>query len=172
MKPSLRFLTALAAGCALTVPGFGQHSDLLPPQRRQPTVELAQSLAKPSPPPPLPANLNQPFNPVAFGQPDPEELRAQAAAAARAAASAAATKPATDRDFLDLIAARIAPSGTLMVGGQSWLVFGQKRVRPGDHFTVTYDGNDYDLELMAVDSTSFTLRLNQEEITRPIKSGK
>ncbi|HWA86016.1 MAG TPA: hypothetical protein VG710_07335 [Opitutus sp.] len=172
MSKSRRFLVSLAAGCLLAGPGWAQRSDLLPPQRRIPAVELAQRLAEPTPPPPLPADLIQPFNPVAFGQPDPEELRAQAAAAARAAATNAATKPATDRDFLDLIASRIAPSGTLMVGGESWLVFGQKRVRPGDHFTVSYEGSDYDLELVAVDRTSFTLRLNQEEITRPIKTGK
>ncbi|HVU26079.1 MAG TPA: hypothetical protein VHE13_18250 [Opitutus sp.] len=167
-----RRLLLVLAGCALLAPARAQRSDLLPPQRRRPTVELAQSLARPTSPPPLPADLNQPFNPVAFGQPDPEELRAQAAARAAAAASVASAKPSTDRDFLDLIASRILPSGTLQVGGESWLVFGQKRVRPGDHFTVSYDGNDYDLELVAVDRTSFTLRLNQEEITRPIKPGK
>jgi len=163
---------ALVAGSALAQ----QKSDLLPPAKRRPVVEMAQRLAQQPTPPPLPAELNLPFNPAAFGQPDPEELRALAAAKAAAAASttaaAVAAKPSTDRDFLSLIAARIMPSGTLILGGEPLLIFGKKRLRLGDHLTVTYENQDYDLELIAIDRTTFTLRLNHEEITRPIKPGK
>lgn len=151
-------------------------SDLLPPARRQPSLDLAERYAKPAPLAPLPEDLVHPFNPAAFGQPDPEELRAIAAAKSAAAAAAAqakaAAKPATDREFLDVIAAKISPSGILILGDEPLLIFGQKRLRVGDRLTVSYDGQDYDLELTAIDRSTFTLRLNRDEITRPIKPGK
>ena len=64
------------------------------------------------------------------------------------------------------------PSGTLILDGEPLLIFGRKRLRIGDRFTVTYEKQDYELVLVAIERTTFTLRLNQEEITRPIKPGK
>lgn len=147
-------------------------SDVMAPDKRRPIVDTAARLAAPPAIAPLPAPLINPFNPPAFGQPDPEELRAFAAAQASAQAAAANSRPSTDLDLLNLIAARITPSGTVMLDGESWLIFGRKRLRIGDRLTVTYEGHDYDLELAAIDRTTFTLRLNQEEVTRPIKPGK
>lgn len=147
-------------------------SDIMSPASREPTVAMAQRLAEPGVPAALPEDLVHPFNPAAFGQPDPEELRAIAAAQAASAAAASQAKPSTDREFLALIAARIAPSGTLIMGGESLLIFGQKRLRVGDRLTVTYDGRDYDLELSAIARTTFSLRLNSDEITRPIQLRK
>lgn len=173
-----RALAAAALALLAAAAPAQQKSDLLPPAKRRPAVETAERLAKPRVLPPLPAELNLPFNPVAFGQPDPEELKALAAAQAAAAASASSAKasaakaPATDRDFLNAIASRIQPSGTLILGGEPLLIFGKKRLRIGDRFSVSYDAQDYDLELIAIDRTTFTLRLNREEITRPIKPGK
>ena len=163
-------LLALAAAHAGTT--AAPASDLVSPERRRPVVELAERLAKPSMPAPLPADLVQPFNPAAFGQPDPEELRAIAAAQAASAAASAPSKPTTDSDFLRAIAARVLPSGSLILGGEPRLIFGRKRLRVGDQLTVTYEGQDYNLELTAIDRTTFTLRLNKDEITRPIKPPK
>lgn len=148
-------------------------SDLVAPEKRRPIVETALRLAKPPQPAPLAADLNQPFNPPAFGQPDPEELRAIAAAQAAAAAQAsAAAKPSSDSDFLRAIASRVQPSGSLSLGGEPRLIFGKNRLRVGDHLTVSYEGQDYTLELTAIDRTTFTLRLNKEEVVRPIKPPK
>jgi hypothetical protein len=155
-----------------TLGGAEAKSDLNRPEARRAVVELATRLSEPPPLDPLPADLVHPFNPAAFGQPDPEELKALAAAQAAASAAAVQTKPTTDRDFLQLIASRIMPSGTLMIGGDPLLIFGRKRLRVGDHLTVSYDGRDYELELTGIDRTTFTLRLNHDEITRPIKSAK
>ena len=52
------------------------------------------------------------------------------------------------------------------------LMFGKRFVKTGSHFTVTYKGTDYDLELTEIDGTNYTLRYNREEITRPIQTGK
>lgn len=177
MTPRLhRLLVGLAAvvglgGLALrSAAEAPKGSDLNTPAKRQPVVELARRLAEPTPLAVLPADQVNPFNPAAFGEPDPEELRAMAEA--KAAAVQTNAKPSSDRDFLQLIAAKIMPSGTLFLGGEPMLVFGKRRIRVGDHLTVSYDNQSYDLELTAIDRTTFTLRLNREEITRPIKSGK
>lgn len=162
----------VGASCLAELNAAVARSDVLPPERRRPPVELAQRLANRPPPPPLPADIVHPFDPAAFGQPDPEELKAIAAAKAAAAANVANARPTTDRGLLDIIAARITPSGTLILGGEPLLIFGQKRLRVGDRLTVSYDGQDYNLELTAIERTTFTLRLNRDEITRPIKPGK
>lgn len=147
-------------------------ADLISMDKRRPTVELAERLAHPAALKALPADLPQPFNPPGFEQPDPEETRALAAAQALNTSVAAVAKPATDRELLAHIAARIQPSGTLHLGDDTLLIFGKKRLRPGDHITVTYDGQDYELELATVDQSTFTLRLNKEEFTRSLKPGK
>ena len=160
-------LLALASG-AVAKP----LSDLISPEKRRVSVEQAVRLARPASLDPLPADLPQPFNPASFEQPDPEEVRALAAAQAAAVTVSSPAKPTTDRELLAHIAARIQPSGTFRLGDSTFLMFGQKRVRPGDILTVTYDGQDYQLELTAIDQSTFTLRLNKEEYTRPLKPGK
>jgi hypothetical protein len=175
MNPRPLTLLAVAlAGLAALAPRAAAKplSDLISPEKRRATVEQALQLAHPAALAALPAELPQPFNPPGFEQPDPEEVRALAAAQAVAATASAPAKPSTDRELLAHIAARIQPSGTFRVGASTYLTFGQKRVRTGDIITVTYDGLDYQLELAAVDQSTFTLRLNKEEYTRPLKPGK
>lgn len=154
--------------------------DIAPAAKRRPTVELAQKIAAVTLPAPLGPDSVLPFNPVAFTQPDPEEQRAleQAAANQQALAStptggAAPARPgATDREQLAAIASQIRPTGSMLVRGEPRLILQSRFVKIGDKFTVTYSGVDYVLELTAIDLTTFTLRLNGEAITRPIKSGK
>ena len=47
-----------------------------------------------------------------------------------------------------------------------------KTVGVGQSFLVTFNGQDHELELIAVERTTFTVRLRGEEITRPIKPTK
>ena len=77
--------------------------------------------------------------------------------------------PKTDRDILQAIAASLKPTGNFVLSGQPTLVFGQKRVKAGGLVTITFEGTEYTLEITAIERTSFTLRLNREEFTRPIK---
>jgi len=161
-------LLALVAGEALAA---AARSDVPPVARRSAILELAMRFAEAPTVAPVASDLVQPFNPVAFGQPDPEELRAIAAARAAAAVAAGQSqgKPA---GVLERIAERISPSGTLHLGGEQYLIFGQKRLRVGDLLTVTFEGQDYPLELVAIDRVTFTLRHEREQITRRIQPGK
>lgn len=143
-------------------------SDILPLETRRRSVETAERVAKISTPAALPSDIVNVFNPVAFGQPDGDELKAISAARATTEAS----RPATDRELLEALIPKITPSGTLIIGGEPLLIFGKKRLRVGDVLTVSYDGQDYNLELTTIDRTTFTVRLNHEKITRQIKPGK
>jgi len=154
-------------------------SDLISPEKRRQSVDLGNRLTTPVDPSPLPGDLTLPFSPPGFEQADSEERAAiqagartnamkQAAADAKAVAERPVTQ--TEHDLLESIAANIVPSGTIVLRNEPLLTFGKKFVRIGAHFTVTYQGGDYDLELTAVTATTFTLRLNREEITRPISS--
>lgn len=77
--------------------------------------------------------------------------------------------PRGDREVLAAIAAQLKPTGNFIIGGQQTLIFGQKRVKAGMPMTINFEGVEYTIEITAIERTSFTLRLNREEITRPIK---
>jgi hypothetical protein len=146
--------------------------DLLPPQRRQTTVTLAESLAERKAPPPLPENLVSPFNPTDFERNEAQEQAAARAAAASSDSRSGPTPPPAplgDRQILEVLAAQLTPTGTMQISGSPRLVMGSKRFEIGTRFTVTYNNEDYELELTSIDRTTFTLRYRGEEITRPIK---
>jgi len=171
MKPHVVLTFFLIGAACAGLVRAASPSDLVGPEKRRVSVELALALSRPPGVPALPTDLAQPFNPPNFDQTD-AEARAAADVAANRLSSAAPEKPAGDRETLELIAAKIAPSGTMFVGGEPRLIFSKKTVKIGARFTVTYKERDYELELVGIDRTTFTLRLNREEITRPIKSGK
>ena len=151
-----------------------------PPQRRQMAVAAADQLAQVRTVAPLPADLVSPFAPPDFDKPDPAELQAAMLAAQRAAAASGAPKKgtptvqrsasATDRETLEKLAAQIQPSGAMQVRGAQRLLIGGKAFEVGTRFTATYNNLDYELELVAIDRTTFTLRYRGEDITRPIKT--
>ena len=76
--------------------------------------------------------------------------------------------PRSNRDVLQAIAASLKPR-YLQLGGQPILFFGQKRVKAGDILTINFEGTDFALEVVSIEKPNFTLRLNRDEFTRPIK---
>jgi hypothetical protein len=149
-------------------------SEIESPDKRHISVERAMHLAKIRKADPLPDSLFNSFAPPGFDLTDAEEAAAAAEAARLAAGNAGpvVVAPPTDRELLDIIASKISPSGTVSMGGHPMLMFGKRFVKTGAHFTVTYKGIDYDLELTEIDGTNFTLRYNRAEITRPVKPAK
>jgi hypothetical protein len=171
-----RFFPLMLVGLAVGLAGSAQaaparkppESDLATKDNRRVVVDLAAKLAKVETPDPLVDNqLSKPFSPAGFGLASDEGTVPGAGAA-----SAGPAKPFGDHDILAAIAPRIMPSGTFSMGTDRLLIFGKKRLKAGDHLTVSFEGTEYVLELVAIDRTNFTLRLNHEEITRPIKPGK
>ena len=174
MKPPRIFpllLPALALGLVTAAAGAAPkrkpaESDLASKDVRQVSVDLAVSLAKIDTPEPLTASsLPRPFNPPGFNYSAP-------AASAGPVVSGPVARAFGDREILIALASKVRPNGTFSLGSEALLSFGKKNLRAGDHLTVSYEGQDYNLELVSFDRTNFTLRLNKEEITRPIKPGK
>jgi len=173
-RPFFSFaLVSLVVGSAV-IPARGAQarkapeSDLATKEVRRAVVELAAKLAKVETPEPMvDSQLAHPFSPAGFGQ-----TAQDGSGPGAGAVSAGPSKPFGDHDILAAIAPRIMPSGTFSMGTDRLLIFGKKRLKAGDHLTVNFEGADYVLELVAIDRTNFTLRLNHEEITRPIKPGK
>ena len=152
---------------ALGTPGlisFGQGAVSNPPQR-QASLDLAAQLlaAKENPTEKLPAGLVDPFNPLSLGaNPVPSEVKS----------SDTVHAVSSDLDILEKIAPHITPSGALMLNGEPVLLFREKKLKVGDSLTITFEGTTYVVVLTAVDQSSFKIRYNREEITRPIKSRK
>lgn len=139
------------------VAAVAQPSDVFPPQRRTPSVEMAGRLARPPEAPVLPAELKNPFAPAALPS-----------------IAATVTEPARSgslptRQLLEAMAPSINPTGTMSLNGELILLFGQKRIKVGGSLPITFDGQPYVLVISAIQRNSFTLRLDGEETTRPIK---
>jgi hypothetical protein len=133
-------------------------SDILPPQKRVASVELALRLAKSADADAvqLPEDIKNPFNPSAGV---PVEMKSG--------------RPSSDKDLLSILADQLRPTGVM--GREDSLVLllkGQKSVKVNDKLTLSFDGTAYEVEVISIDRTSFALRYNQAEITRPIKTGK
>ncbi len=168
---ALSVLALLALAASRPLFGARTASDITPPQRRQASVEMAERLTRRVPPPDSPADLASPFNPLGFDLPDPDVLAAAKALrdAAAAAAGTVVRGPATDREVIEALALRLNPSGTFILGGKPLLIIDRNRFEVGTKFIVTYEERDYELQLVSIDRTTFTLRYRGEEITRPIK---
>ncbi len=159
-----RLLSGVALGVGLSALCLGQGA-VSTPAKRQTTLELANRLmaARANTVSALPADLVDPFNPPGFG----------AAPAAGSRPGGPAHAKASDAEILEEIASRITPSGMVLFNGEPILLFREKRLKVGDSLTITFEGTDYVVTISAIDQNSFKIRLNQEEITRPIiKPGK
>jgi len=133
-------------------------ADIAPSSKRTAAVELAGRLAKISSAETLlvPDGLRNPFDPTAEAK---SELKAG--------------HPGSDKELLALLAEQLHPTGVM--GRDESLVLllkGQKGVKLNDKLTLSFDGAIYDVEVVAIDRNNFSLRYNQAEITRPIKTGK
>ena len=170
-------LTALPALLAATAFAADVSPVVLPTKRTE-SLAAAQKLltAREAA---TPANLADPFHSEAFANAAATSGTATAATSGAATSGAAgsgtagarrADGPRSPRDLLQAIADALKPSGSIVLpGGEISLSFGQKRVKPGGTLTITFEGAEYTVEVTAIDRANFTLRLNNEEYTRPIK---
>lgn len=154
---------ALVAGHALPAATI---EPIVPPAKRTEVLERARGLLATKPVPEIKSNpfFSLTFNEVRLGSPSPEASAGGTAVSAPVAPGG----PKPSRDLLQSIATSLKPR-YLEMGGQSMLFFGQKRVKAGGVLSITFEGTEYTLEVTAIDRTNFTLRLNREEFTRPIK---
>lgn len=159
-------LAAIAAGALPSAALAAKPaSDIQGQDMRRAVVEKAERLARDPESQPLPADIASPFSPAGF-----EGVPSEGAAPGDSRRQAAG--PQTDEALLATVAARIPTTGTIILGGKPLLISGTNRIEVGSHFTVVYSGQEYELELVAIERTTFTVRYKGEEFTRPIKQGK
>lgn len=157
----LRLLLGLLA-CACAARVFAAAaSDLTLPEKRRATVDLAARLLAPvsEAATKLPEDLTDPFHPAGF----------VGAASTNSASPNAKPTVLTGQALLEAVAPKIIPSGTIAIGDTPYLLFGEKRLKVGDYLTIAFEGRDYVLQIADIQSTAFTLRLNNATVTRPIK---
>ena len=151
---TVRFLPLFIFCSVLLSAEPAMTSDILPPQKRAVSVELAERLAKPtSEDLQAPTDIRNPFNQATEGK-----------------IEAALNRPASDAALLSILADQLKPTGVM--GRDESLVLllkGQKGVKVGDRLTLSFDGTPYTVEVIGVAKTNFSLRFNQAEIIRPIK---
>jgi len=156
-------LLALFAAVGYSTGQGAEGSDIISPAKRVEMLGRAkQLLAVPE----RVASTNDPFHSQAFAEASGAVARVPVVADP---AGAHAAGPRSAQDLLQAIAANLKPSGNFVVNGQHTLVFGQKRVKAGGTLTITFEGTEYTVEIAAIETNNFTLRLNREEFTRPIK---
>ncbi len=176
VRSCIRFALSISfLGVIATTSQARVESEVSTLEKRKAVVEKAIRIAKQTKAEPLPAEIVLPFSAPGFELTDAEE--AAAAEAARKLANANSATPSgpaapSDHEILEAIVSKIKPSGTSVFQGQPILMIGKKFVKTGAHFTVTYKGADYDLELTGIEGSNFTLRYKSEDITRPIQPGK
>jgi hypothetical protein len=174
MTPRFRFSLRLGFGILMLPWGLSAArvtSDLQPPQKRQATVDTARRLAQGTTPKAIPDELVSPFNPADFDRPEGTGSPAKVANQGPVASTTLPPPPPPgDREILETLAAQLTPTGMIQKGNSPLLVMGSRNFEIGTRFTVTYNNQDYELELVAINRTSFTLRYSGEVITRPIKS--
>ncbi len=175
----LKLLSAalLVTAIVPALPAARPVADVLSPEQRRTVLEKAARYSRPPQAAPVPADLVTPFDPPGFEKPDASEARLarsenRGPAAAPDAKSEAPAAPLTDQELLATVAARIPTTGTIILGGRPLLISGTNRIEVGSRFTVVYNGQEHELELVAIDRTTFTVRYKTEEFTRPIKLGR
>lgn len=164
-----RFAVLALLGLAGPLPAAEMDS-IIAPAKRSEALEKARLLLSQKTVPPQTADpfFTEAFEGVRSARPADEQTGAPPPDSTGGRATPAPA-PKGERDLLQSIATSLKPSGYFVLGGQPTLVFGQKRVKAGGLLTITFEGREYTLEVTALDRTNFTLRLNREEFTRPIK---
>ena len=78
-------------------------------------------------------------------------------------------KLVSDADVLQVLASSITPTGSVSLGGEPYLLFGEKRLKTGDRYTVTKDGVDYTVIIDSIEPSRFSIRYNSQVLFRQIK---
>ncbi|SDS11609.1 hypothetical protein [Opitutus sp. GAS368] len=165
-------LTRIILSAGLLLAGgsvFATGETVLSPVKRQQALDRGKALVAAREIVPSAAN---PFYPTAFAEAVAAMGRASNATGTEGSGETnprTAAGPRNDHELLRAIATSLKPSGYIVLGGQPSISFGQKRVKAGGVLTITFEGNQYTLEIVSIDRTNFTLRLNREEFTRTLK---
>lgn len=158
----MNILRPIAFLCLASVPvvAAGQSLAISPAKNRQALLSRLDAVVASLAPPARPgfAALKDPFHP------DARDLRE-----APKESAPVATAAQTDQEVLAAIVGRLHPTGSVVLGGEPILLFGERRQKIGDKLTQTHDGVEYVVEIVNIENNQFRIRYKNEELTRPVK---
>lgn len=67
------------------------------------------------------------------------------------------------------LAEQVRPTGVMQFGPQTMLLFGERRLGEGDVVPVQHMGTNYSVEIISVSKNSFTMRFNEEVLSKRIQ---
>ena len=164
-RSHLLVIGLLLSACSMPILARAAESgDVLPSAKRQEILDQAKQFLSARE---IVAPAADPFHSAAFAEFVAAAGRSGSGLVAPVGNEAPVQR--TAHDILQAIASGLKPSGNLILNGERTLIFGQKRVKAGGFLTITFEGTEYTLEITTIERSNFTLRLNREEFTRPIK---
>lgn len=166
MIPSMpnlsRWILVLAAAASLVVARADEDGVLSPSKRQEALDKGKQLLATKE----ITAPEADPFYYAELGAKNekapPSEITKPAAGIKKSSG------PLTGRAKLQSVAMGLKPT-FFMRGGEPTLLIGAKKISTGGIMTVTVEGVKYNLEIVSISPPNFTLLLNHEQFTRPLK---
>lgn len=158
MKTPIRmFVVGAAVSGALAA--VAQTGAISPSGKRAEVLaRLDAVLAQIELPPVKVAGLKDPFHPAAADLRESVAPRDSAPVASR-----------SENELVTLLAAKLQPTGTFVIGGEPFLLFGEKRQKKGDKLTLVHEGVEYAIEIVNIENNQFRIRYKNEETTRPVK---
>jgi hypothetical protein len=164
----LPVLFAVSSLVALTPAVAAPQADIAPPTQRQAaTQQAAQLVAKPTPATTTIKPSATPFSPSGFDAPSTEAPRV----APTLEKDVAPVKPTTPHETLLALGNAIQVKGSMTVAGVKSLTIksesGQITAKVGGKITVPFQGATYEVRIVAIDASSYTIEWNGENLTRP-----
>ncbi|HWA25615.1 MAG TPA: hypothetical protein VG734_08145 [Lacunisphaera sp.] len=155
---------------ALVAAGTARAADeaVISPTKRQEVLALAKSLLTTAAPVTM---AKDPFHSEAYAETLAGATTTPGTTQTSPTPEVTPAGPRNPRELLQAIATSpsLKPTAVFALRDGPMLVFGQKRVKAGGTLTITFEGTEYTLEIVSIAPPNFTLRLNREEFTRPIK---
>ena len=144
--------------------GFSQGRGVSTPESRTAVLQKAREALAERPVPDANEfrSLKDPFNPP---ETDLKDLIVDTSARPKDTGP----RLMSDSDVLQSLAASIHPTGAVSIGGEPYLLFGEKRLKTGDTYTVTKDGVDYTVVINSIESSRFSIRYNSQVLFKQIK---
>ena len=136
---------------------MGADPSISTPSAREGVLALADRLTAAPATPIAESVLKDPFFPAAADLHDEVEKGSKSA------------DSISDKERLELISAKINPSGSVELAGEPYLLFTEKRQKIGDKVTVSIDEVEYEVEIVSIDKNRFRIRYNNLETPRSIK---
>lgn len=151
----LVFLAVIGVAPSLCAQGAGAISTPAARSAVVATVDKVNAVGGPVAPDPV---VLDPFNPPKANMSPEEDTD-----------TSSKSSSMSDDQLAVVLAAQIQPTGSMMQGGEPYLMFTERRQKIGDKVAVTFDKVEYIVEIVSIANNRFRIRYKDKEAERTIK---